>query len=170
MGERWWKKNKLPANLSDQFLVPECHDLDWSQGILNKWLKVECQSVLAVVQKYITCEGRFSTIHCYHMRFLMHLNGNHEMNFPFYLLKRLTKMAKRIQSQPKTIHKILFHQGIIKILVIYALREVQVSCKQLLSSLISKNMVQKHKRQLLKRKPGFQQERAVQQRYKKLLL
>jgi hypothetical protein len=102
--------------------VPEHHNTGCSQGIPNKWLEAEWQSVLAVVQKYITCEGRFSIIHFYHMHFLMHLNGDQEMNFPFYLLKSLTKMAKRIQSHPKTAHKILFHQGLIKILVMYAIR------------------------------------------------
>jgi hypothetical protein len=95
-GERWWKKIKLPTNLCNHFLVLEHHNPDWSQGIPNKWMKEEWQSVLAVVHKYITCEGRFSIIHCYHMCFLMHLNGDQEMNFPFYLLKSLTKMAKRI--------------------------------------------------------------------------
>jgi hypothetical protein len=80
-----------------------------------------------VVQKYITFEGRFYTIHCYHMRFLLHLNGDQEMNIPFYLLKILTKMVKRIHIHPKTDHKNLFHQGLIKMLVMYALSEVQVS-------------------------------------------
>jgi hypothetical protein len=65
----------------------------------------------------------------------MHLNGDHEMNFPFYLLKRLKKMAKRIHNHPKDSHKSLFHQGLIIMLVMYALREVQVSRQQLLSSL-----------------------------------
>jgi hypothetical protein len=31
-GERWWKKRKLLADLCNQFLVPEHHDTDWSQG------------------------------------------------------------------------------------------------------------------------------------------
>jgi hypothetical protein len=57
------------------------------------------------------------------------------MSFPFYLLKSLTKMAKRVQSNPGTAHKSLFHQGLIKMLVLYALREVRVSWKQLLASL-----------------------------------
>jgi hypothetical protein len=126
-GERWWKKRRLPADLCNQFLVAEHQNPDWSQGIPNKWLKEEWQSVLVVVQKYITCEGRFSTIHCYHMCFLMHLNGDMEMNLPFYLLKILTKMEKRIQSHPQTAHKSLFHKGLIKIMVMYALSEVQVS-------------------------------------------
>jgi hypothetical protein len=40
-GEIWWKKSKLSAHMCNQFLVLEHHDLDWSQGILKKWLKEE---------------------------------------------------------------------------------------------------------------------------------
>jgi hypothetical protein len=65
----------------------------------------------------------------------MHLNGDAKMSFPFYLLKSLTKMDKRVQSNLGTAHKSLFHQGLIKMLVLYALREVRVSSKQLLASL-----------------------------------
>jgi hypothetical protein len=123
--------------------VAENHNPYWSQRIPNKWLKKEWRSILAVVQKYITYEGRFSTIHYYHIRILMHLNGDKEMNLPFYLLKSLTKMAKRIQSHPQTALQSLFHQGLIKILVMYALSEVQVSWKQRLSSLGFEEQVSK---------------------------
>jgi hypothetical protein len=57
----------------------------------------------------------------------MHLNGDAEMSLPFYLLKSFTKMVKRVQSNLGTAHKSLFHQGLIKMLVLYALREAQVS-------------------------------------------
>jgi hypothetical protein len=43
-GESWWKKGKLPTNLCSQFLVPENRKPYWSQGILNKWFKVEWKS------------------------------------------------------------------------------------------------------------------------------
>jgi hypothetical protein len=65
----------------------------------------------------------------------MHLNGDVEMSLPFYLLKRLTKMSKTIQNYPAIAHRILFHQGMIKMLVQYALREVKVTWKQLIISL-----------------------------------
>jgi hypothetical protein len=134
-GERWWKKDKLPANLVNQFLVPEHHDPDWSQGIPHKWLKEEWKTALAIIQRYITCEGRFSTIHCYHIQLLMHLNGDNPMCLPFYLLKSLTKMSKRVYTHPKTASKSLFHQGLIKTLVLHALSEVQMSWNELLNSL-----------------------------------
>jgi hypothetical protein len=53
------------------------------------------------IQRYITGEGRFSIFHCYHIRFLMHLNDVKEMNLPFYLLKILTKISKRIENTQK---------------------------------------------------------------------
>jgi hypothetical protein len=65
----------------------------------------------------------------------MHLNGDTKMILPFYLLKSLTKMSKRVQNHPQTAHKSLFHQGLIKMLVLYALREVQMTWRQLLISL-----------------------------------
>jgi hypothetical protein len=89
---------------------------------------------LTLVQKYITGEGQFSYAYHYHMRIFMHLNGDIEMSLPFYLLKSLTKMSKRVQNHPQTARKSLFHQGLMKMLVLYALREVQMTWRQLLSS------------------------------------
>jgi hypothetical protein len=59
-----------------------------------------------VVQRYITGEGHFSIVHCYHLCFLMHLSGDKELNLPFYLLKSLTKMSRRVQGHPKSSHKV----------------------------------------------------------------
>jgi hypothetical protein len=61
-----------------------------------------------MVKRYITGEGRYSYAYCYHMIFFMHLNGDAKMSLPFYLLKSLTKMAKRVQSNPRTTHKVYF--------------------------------------------------------------
>jgi hypothetical protein len=54
----------------------------------------------------------------------MHLNGDKEMNLSFYLLKILTKMSKRIQNYLEVPHISLYHQGFIKILVLFALNEL----------------------------------------------
>jgi hypothetical protein len=88
-----------------------------------------------VVQKYITCEGRFSTIHLYHMRFLLHLNGDNKMNLPYFLLKSLVKMSNKIQTHPNTAQYSIFHQGLIKVLVMQELNKTHLSWEQFLSSL-----------------------------------
>jgi hypothetical protein len=86
-------------------------------------------------QEVYNHEGRYSYVHCYHIKLFMHLNGDVEMSLPFYLLKSLTKMSKRVHNYPATARRSLFHQGMIKMLVLYALREVKVTWKQLLISL-----------------------------------
>jgi len=88
-----------------------------------------------VIRRYITCEGNFSLVHIYHIRLLMHLNGDIPLCFPLFLLKHLSKMSKRIQSHPATASKSLFHQRLIKTLVMYALGEVQHPWDLLIESL-----------------------------------
>jgi hypothetical protein len=57
----------------------------------------------------------------------MNINGDIEISLPFCLLKSLTKISKRVQNHPQIARKSLFHQGLIKMLVLYAFREVQMA-------------------------------------------
>jgi hypothetical protein len=65
----------------------------------------------------------------------MHLNGDYPLNFPYFLLKILAKMSKRVQSHPATAKSSLFHQVLIKTLVVSSLREVQKPWSWLIQSL-----------------------------------
>jgi hypothetical protein len=56
----------------------------------------------------------------------MHLSRDKELNLPFYLLKSLNKMARRVQSHPESTHRILCHQGLIKILVLFSFGEIEM--------------------------------------------
>jgi hypothetical protein len=56
----------------------------------------------------------------------MHLSGDKELNLPYYLLKILTKMARRVQIHPESAHRSLYHQGLIKLLVSFALEELEM--------------------------------------------
>ena len=61
VGDKWFKQHLFEVNLS-QFLLPGFESLDWSKRIhLNK-VRPEWRNMLKVVQCYITCEGRFSTV------------------------------------------------------------------------------------------------------------
>jgi hypothetical protein len=124
-GERWFKKGKLPPDLCNKFLVLEHQDPDWSQGIPVAWIKEDWKGALTTVQRYITGEGRFNIVHCYHLCFLMHLSGDREINLPYYLLKSLTKMARRVQGHPESAHRSLYHQGLIKLLVTFLSRNLK---------------------------------------------
>ena len=134
-GERWFKKGKLPLNLSNKFLVLEHQYSDWSQGIPLAWIKEEWKRALIVVHRYIIGEGQFNIVHCYHLHFLMHLSGDKEINLPYYLLTSLTKMAKRVQGHPESTHRSLYHQGLIKLLVTFTLEELEMPWDYFLKSM-----------------------------------
>jgi hypothetical protein len=98
------------------------------------WIKDEWKGDLIEVHIYITGEGRFIIIHCYHLCFLMHLSGDKEINLPYYMLKSLTKIAKRVQGHPESTHKSPYHDDMIKSLVILALEELEMPWEYLLKS------------------------------------
>jgi hypothetical protein len=57
----------------------------------------------------------------------MHLSGNIEHNLPYYLLRSLTKMSRRVQGHHESAHKSLYHQGLIKLLVTFSLEELEMT-------------------------------------------
>jgi hypothetical protein len=40
-GERWWKKDMLPMEIVNQFLLLECQNPSRSKGIPHSWMKKE---------------------------------------------------------------------------------------------------------------------------------
>jgi hypothetical protein len=124
-GERWWNKEHVVTELVNQFLLPNKENLDWKRGIPRRWIQLEWHTALIVIHKYITYEGRFSLVYIYHIRIQMHLNGDYHLNIPYILLKILKKMSKRVQSLSTNAKSNLFHQVLIKTLVMSALSELQ---------------------------------------------
>ena len=90
-GDKWFKQHLFEVNLS-QFLLPIFENIDWSKGIQLNKVKHEWRNMSKVVQHYIICEGWFATVFRYHLRFLLHINGESKLNLPYYLLKSIEKM------------------------------------------------------------------------------
>jgi hypothetical protein len=154
-GERWWKKENVVMEFVNQFLIPEKQNPNWKKGIPHSWVKKEWHTTLLIIHRYITCEGRFSLVYLYHIRLLIHINGDYPLNLPYFLLKSLSKMSKRVQSHPATAKGSLFHQGLIKTLVISSLNEVQRPWDWLIQSL--RNDLQSAKSKNSKGKKSSQQ-------------
>ena len=57
------------------------------------------------------------------MRFLFHIAGMKTLNLPLFLLKRLTKILARIQTHAVASEYIIYHQALIKVLVVEELRK-----------------------------------------------
>jgi hypothetical protein len=63
----------------------------------------------------------------YHVRLLLHFTGKVEINIPYYLLKSIGKMSDRIQAKSKDVDSILFHYGLIRMLVSEELGKKEIS-------------------------------------------
>jgi hypothetical protein len=83
-----------------------------------------------LIQKFITCEGRFSIIYLYHIKLLQHLRGDYEINMPYFLLQSLSKMAKTVQKQGRNTEKSLYHCGLIKMIIKNELQKQNVIWQQ----------------------------------------
>jgi hypothetical protein len=78
---------------------------------------------LIVITRIITCEGRYYVFKAFHFRLLSHFQFNKPLNFPFYFLKSLENIYSHVQKNVANPHSILFHQGLIKLLVITELKK-----------------------------------------------
>ena len=94
----------------------------YKKGILSSALKNKWRNLLFVLQKFITCEGRFGHMYFYHIRMIMHFLEDHQMNLPYFLLNSLKKMATNVHNKVQCIENTMYHHGLVKILVEFHLR------------------------------------------------
>jgi len=131
-GERWFRKDKFDESSLQQFLKEECPEPNWSIGIPTKYLKDEYKMMMIAIRGYITCEGRYVHLYRLHMRFLLHLTGQQIMNLPYFLIKDLTKISKKIQQNPSKMENSVSHHSLITMLVFDQLRRDDMSIKKFL--------------------------------------
>jgi len=89
----------------------------FTRGILIHALKEEWASLLLVIQKFITCEGRFGSTYMYHARVMMNFLEGQTLNLPYFLLLSLKKMSITVQKHIGNIEPHLYHHGLVKILI-----------------------------------------------------
>jgi hypothetical protein len=125
-GEKWYKKFKIALENWAQFLKIPSPLPDLRRGIPREALCSPWDEVVFHLQKFITCEGRYSLVHHYHVRILMHLVGEKPMNMPYYLHKSLSKMSEfmRKKKRPETA---LYHKGLIMMIINAELERMGIS-------------------------------------------
>ena len=94
------------------------------KGIPISALKNKWSSMLLILQKFITCEGRFWSMYVYHICLLMNFLENGTINLPFFPLNSLRRMATNVQKKVESIETTLYHHGLVKILVEFHLRSI----------------------------------------------
>jgi hypothetical protein len=123
-GQKWTKGQPVDKKLCTQLLQPQYRKLQWSEGTSRSWLEPKWAQLLAILQRYLTCEGWYTIVFPCHARLLLHFKGNHLMNIPYFLLKSLKKMAEQVRKA-KDFRGSLFHFGLVKILIKSALSHKQ---------------------------------------------
>jgi hypothetical protein len=133
-GENWFKAQRLKGKGWTTFMDKMQQDLDWGKGVPRTWLSNPWRDVVFFIQKYLTCEGRYSLIFLYHILMLQHIKDKHKrVNMHFYLLKILTKMAMVVRKNPPNKDRFLYHHALVKILVLHKLEELNQTWQQFLS-------------------------------------
>jgi hypothetical protein len=90
--------------------------------------------VVFFIQKYLTCEGRYSLIYLYHVCLLLHLKDKTKIiNMPFYLLKSLMKMAAVVWKNPPHKEIFLYHHALIKLIVLDKLEKLNQTWDEFIS-------------------------------------
>ena len=77
-------------------MKPEYADMDLNDAIPRGCIKDTYAKLLFNIQRYFTCEGRYHKFYTYHFKLLLHFTGMISLDFPFYLHRRLTKMADKV--------------------------------------------------------------------------
>jgi hypothetical protein len=131
-GEKYFKRVIVDRKLCQKFLKPEHQDPDWTKGIPRSYIKEEYWMMLISLQKFLTCEGRYAVTFIYHLKLLSHFEGGPQIDFPHFLWMSLKKMVRGVRSVSKKPETSLHHHGLIKLLVVHALRTQGGSWKQLL--------------------------------------
>lgn len=133
-GERWFRKDKVDESALKQFLKEDAPQPNWSIGIPAKYLKDDWHRMMIAICEYITYEGRYVHMYRLHMRFLLHLTGQQAMNLPYFLIKDLTKVSRKIKKKPSKMENNLSHNSLITMLVFDQLRRNEMSIKYFLQS------------------------------------
>ena len=72
-GEQWFKNKEFHNEAWRQILKTPGMDISvFKKGIPSSALKNKWRNMLLILQKFITCEGRFGTLYVYHIRLMMH--------------------------------------------------------------------------------------------------
>jgi hypothetical protein len=133
-GENWFKVMSLNTTFSKEFLKPEYQDDNFSKGVPRSHILEFFDKMLRVIQRYFTCEWRFNMVYQYHIRMLLHFIGKEAMNLPFYLFRSIGKMYDMVQANSKQVDTIVFHSGLIKMLVMEELKNTNMDWETLQTS------------------------------------
>jgi hypothetical protein len=124
IGEQWFKAKKIEKeDWCQDMLRPEHRGVDLVRGVPRKWLIEDYDKLLFIIQRFFTCEGRYSWVLQYHFKLLLHFTGKKEIDLSFFLFKSLQRMISFAQRKPEKLQKSIFHHALIKLIVLEQLKK-----------------------------------------------
>jgi hypothetical protein len=142
-GEKYFKRVIIDKKLFQKFINLEHQDPDWTKGIPRSYIKEEYWMMLMSLYIFLTCEGRYIVTFIYHLKLLSQFEGGPQIDFPHFLWMSLNNMVRGVKSSSKKPETSLHHHGLIKILVVHALRTQGGIWKQLLQQNFSQEGMSK---------------------------
>jgi hypothetical protein len=123
-GEKWFKNQRIVIDEWKKFLVNHEKAVNWNKGIHVVEIKSKWRNIMFILQKHVTCEGRYGLVFYYHLRLLLHFVKGYEINMSFYLLSSLKKMVLTIYKSSRNVERSLYHYGLIKLLIVAKLQQL----------------------------------------------
>jgi hypothetical protein len=136
-GAKYFKGVGINKEMCQRFMKEDHQHPDWKKGISRNYIKEEYHPMLVTLQRFLTCEGMYVVTFLYHLRLLLHFEGGPKIEFPYFLWMSLNKMVRGVKSLSKTENTSMYHQGLIKILVIHEIRKQGFSWKTLITQHLS---------------------------------
>ena len=126
-GAKYFKGVGINKEMCQRFLKEDHQHPNWKKGIPRNYIKEEYHPMLASLQRFFSCEGRYVVTFIYHLRLLLHIEGGPKIDFPYFLWMSLNKMVRGVKSLSKTKKTSIYHQGLIKMLVIHEIKKQGIS-------------------------------------------
>lgn len=127
VGEKWLKQGEIEAHFYEPYIKPR-YKHERKGYFPFSYLLDRYSPMMKIIMKYFSCEGRFSRVYSYHIRLLMLFTRVKILNIAYYLFRSVDKMSYIAQKrEPKDQMKSLFHHALIKIIVLYHLKELNIA-------------------------------------------
>lgn len=75
IGEKWFKTTRMQGKVWTPYMKRKMHELNWTTGVPRNCLNDPWKDLAYLIQKFISCEGRYNVVFLYYIKLLMHLKG-----------------------------------------------------------------------------------------------
>jgi hypothetical protein len=117
-----------------EYFVEPGEELDKKgKGLNPSALSEPWRELEGVIQRYITCDGRYDVVRPCHLKLLATLKQRLVINLPFFLNAMLHEVAARTQKAKDPV-TIISHHGLVKLIVNRALSQTQITWGDLIEA------------------------------------